>query len=89
MIRHAKPLYSVGTWDTNKQAYTPQRGGRCINISLRQLRAVLKRLRAIGYTAHRFGPKDDMGYREHNDSEVIIERTDGRSRKLILADWER
>ena len=34
------PLYSVGTWDTDKQAYTPQRGLSVpsFNITLAQLR---------------------------------------------------
>lgn len=39
-------LYSVGTWDPLKQAYTPQRGLSVpsFNITLAQLRVALKEL---------------------------------------------
>ena len=83
-----KPLYSIGTWDEYRQAFTPQKGaGRSINVSVRQLRRVLRRLRDIGYSAHRRGNcKTDH---DDNDSMVLVERTDGLGKAEILKLWER
>lgn len=81
--------YSVGTYDYNTGAYTPQRGaGMSINISLWQLKRVLKRLRTMGYGAWRVGNTNDGNSRD-SDPDVLVARTDGLTRKEILKQWER
>lgn len=81
--------YSVGTYDYERTAYTPQRGaGRSINISLRQLRRVLKRLRRMGYGAWRVGNTRDESTRD-SDPDVLVERTDGMTKDEILKRWDR
>ena len=85
-----KPLYSIGTWDTDAQAYTPQPETKtpCINVDIQGLRRHLRELRdEHGYTAHRF--RDDDGGHSDNDWSVLVERTDGKSLEEILKDWER
>lgn len=85
----SEPRYSVATWDTNKQAYTPQRGLSVpsFNISRTQLRVALKELRRIGYQAHR--KRDSDGSYDNNDSNVLVERTDGMHWKEIMRGWIR
>lgn len=85
----ATPLYSVGTWDTDKQAYTPQRGLSVpsFNITWRQLLVAMRELREIGYSCHRY--RDSDGTHEDNDWSVLIERTDGRCWKDIRRSWKR
>lgn len=82
-------LYSIGTWDTDKQAYTPQRGLAVpsFNITKGQLRAALKQLRKMGYSAHR--TRDADGRHDDNDWAVLVERTDGRYWKDIRRSWNR
>jgi len=77
------PLYSVGTWDPHKQAYTPQRGLSVpsFNITQAQLRVALKELRGMGYAAHR--RRDADGSHDDNDFFVLVERTDGMCWKEI------
>lgn len=83
------PLYSVSTWDTERQAYTPQRGLTVpsFNITLAQLRQAIRDLRRLGYSAHRF--RDSDGNYDHNDWSVLIERTDGQCWKAIMRQWKR
>jgi hypothetical protein len=82
------PLYSIGTWDTDLQAYTPQAGmENCINIPRDVLRTRIRALRCMGYTAHRIGNSRD-GH-DDNDTFVLIERTDGKPEAVILKEWER
>lgn len=71
-------LYSVGTWDAELEAYTPQVGLSvpCINVPLNVLRQILRELRAMGYSCHRF--RDADGSHDDNDTSVLVERTDGR-----------
>ena len=80
--------YSVGTWDANLQAYTPQRGltVRSFNITLAELRQAIRDLRRLGYEAHRKRASDSH---DDNDSSVLIERTDGRYWKDIMKSWRR
>jgi hypothetical protein len=82
-------LYSVGTWDTDRQAYTPQRGlpVPSFNITLSQLRSALRWLRAYGYSCHRY--RDADGGHDDNDWVVLVERTDGRHWKDIRKGWNR
>lgn len=74
--------YSVRTWDMDLQRYTPQVGLSfpAFGLTLWQLRAALKELRAMGYSAHR--RRDSEGERDDNDFYVLVERddeqTDGR-----------
>lgn len=73
----SEPLYSIGTWDTDAQAYTPQEGLTvpCINVPLPVMRQVVRELRKMGYACHRY--RIDGEY-DCNDWSVLIERTDGR-----------
>jgi len=73
-----EPLYSIGTWDMDLQAYTPQKGLTvpCINVPLPTMRQVVRELRQMGYSCHRIRSSD--GSHEMNDWSVLIERTDGR-----------
>lgn len=72
------PLYSIGTWDTDRQAYTPQEGLTvpCINVPLATMRQVVRELRSMGYSCHRVRGAD--GEHWENDWTVLIERTDGK-----------
>lgn len=82
-------LYSIGTWDTDAQAFTPQAGLSvpCINIPLPTLRQVMRELRRMGYSAHR--RRDVDGGHEDNDSWVLVERTEGLSEAEVLENWKR
>jgi hypothetical protein len=85
----ATPLYSIGTWDTQKQAYTPQRGLSVpsFNITIEQLRIAMKELRSMDYSCHR--RRDADGSYDDNDWSVLIERTDGIHWKEIRRGWDR
>lgn len=83
------PLYSIGTWDSEESAYTPQIGVTVpsLNITRSQLRVAIRDLQDMGYSCHR--RRDSEGYHDDNDTEVLIERTDGKPEAEILAGWER
>lgn len=83
------PLYSIGTWDERRQAYTPQRGLTVpsFNITKGQLRIAMKELRGMQYSCHRY--RDENGRYDDNDWAVLIERTDGKHWKEIMRDWKR
>ena len=83
------PLYSVGTWDTDMQAYTPQFGLTVpsINVPWWGLIQILRELRAMGYSAHRF--RDQDGSHDDNDWTVLVERTDGMAEAEIMEQWKR
>lgn len=74
--------YSVRTWDSDEQAYTPQTGLSfpSFGLTLWQLRAALRELRGLGYTCHRI--RSPAGDHDWNDAYVLVERddeqTDGR-----------
>ncbi len=72
----ATPTYSVRTWDSDKQAYTPQVGLSLPwrGLSLWRLRQALCELRGMGYSAHRF--RDNDGDHCDNDYAVLVERDD-------------
>lgn len=74
----SEPLYSIGTWDMDLQAYTPQVGLTvpCQNVPLATMRQVVRELRRMGYSCHR--RMDKYGDHEDNDPSVLIERTDGK-----------
>lgn len=82
-------LYSVGTWDTDLQAYTPQAGLTvpCINVPWQTLLEVVRQLKRMGYSCHRY--RDPDGGHDDNDTSVLIERTDGAVESDILEDWKR
>ena len=83
-----EPLYSVGTWDCEEQSYTPyDLDHPAYNITRKELKEAIRRLRGWGYTVHRYG-NCDTGH-DDNDWAVLIERTDGKSPKDILAGWVR
>jgi hypothetical protein len=71
------PLYSIATWDTDLQAYTPQQGLTVPsqNVPLASLLAVLRQLRQMGYPCHYRRQAD--GDHPDNDWAVLVERTDG------------
>lgn len=83
------PLYSVGTYDWDLGAYTPQAGMTipAFNITQSQLRQAIRELKSLGYSAHR--RRDRYGEYDDNDTEVLIERTDGKPPEEILRDWDR
>jgi hypothetical protein len=83
-----EPRYSVGTWDTDAQGFTPQVGCEpWYNLTLGQQRAALRRLRSCGYSAHRYSTPMEHGY--DSDMSVLVERTDGMSESEVLESWER
>lgn len=65
--------YSVRTWDPETERYTPQEGMSvpCTNLTLWQLKAALRELRAMGYPCHRF--RDPDGGHDDNDWCVLVE----------------
>lgn len=66
--------YSVRTWDTEADAYTPQEGMSVPSInltSLWQLKRALQELRRGGYSCHRF--RDADGGHDDNDWAVLVE----------------
>jgi hypothetical protein len=82
-------IYSIGTWDTEVQAFTPQDGLTVpsLNIEKSVLREALRQLRREhGYPGYRF--RDENGD-YHSDWAVLIERTDGMSEAEILEGWKR
>lgn len=84
--------YSVGTWDTELQAYTPQVGLSVpsINITWRQLLQAMRELRQMGYSAHRRREVLSTGLNhDDNDWSVLVERTDGMSEDEVMVSWER
>ncbi len=82
-------LYSVGTWDADRQSFTPQRGVTvpAFNITLPQLRQAVRELKAMGYGAYRV--RDADGTHDTNDPMVLIERTDGTPWREIRRGWKR
>lgn len=83
-------LYSIGTWDADLQAYTPQVGLTVpsFNIDLWTLKRAMKELRAMGYSCHRYYDPDEDNH-DDNDWCVLIERTDGEPETEILERWKR
>lgn len=80
--------YSVGTWDSEAQAYTPQIGlDKSFHLTLAELRQAVRRLKRLGYSCHR--RRNERGEHECNDWCVLIERTDGMSESEILEGWKR
>ena len=80
--------YSVGTWCCEAHSYTPQIGvEKSLNLTLQELRAALKRLRQLGYSAHRL--RSERGDHEDNDYSTLVERTDGMTEAEILKLWRR
>jgi len=81
--------YSIGTWDTDEQAYRPQEmdGQPWLNITLLQLRQAMRHLQEWGYSCHRY----KTGPNEHDDNDwaVLIERTDGMNEADIFERWKR
>lgn len=84
-----QPLYSIATWNPDRQAYTPQRGLSVpsFNITWKQLIIAVRQLRSMGYSCHRF--RDSDGDYDDNDWTVLIERTDGTHWKQIRRSWNR
>lgn len=72
----APHTYSVRTWDTDEQAYTPQVGMSLPwqGLTLWQLKVALRELRDMGYSCHR--TRDPDGGHDDNDWCVLVERDD-------------
>jgi len=86
------PRYSIGTWDTEAQGFTPHPGLKAFNLTRTELVEVMRELRGYGYTCHRIRKRDQHGvHTDETDSDVsvLIERTDGISEADILKQWER
>jgi hypothetical protein len=87
----AEPLYSIGTWDTDEQAFRPHPNCPKLNQTRAELVQSMRVLQQYGYTCHRYGNKrteEDGGLRD-SDVSVLIERTDGKPESEILKGWER
>lgn len=84
---YSVPLYSIGTWDTEANAYTLQEGLEdvSVNVDRHQLRRTLHALRGRMYGAWR--RRYDGDY--ESDPMVMVERTDGKPLEEILVGWER
>ena len=84
-----QPLYSIGTYDWERGRYSPQIGVSVpsYNITRSQLLQAMRELKGMGYTCHR--RRDANGNHYDNDSDVLIERTDGRPAEDIYHDWDR
>lgn len=86
-------LYSVGTYDWEECRYTPQDGLSVpsINVPLATVRQIFRELRECGYSCHRYREVTRYGDVRYdcNDSNVLVERTEGRSEAEILESWER
>lgn len=79
----SEPLYSVGTWDMDAQAYTRQDGLSVPseNVPFRMLFTIYRELRAMGYSCFRHAHREEFnGNLSHDDNDafVLIERTDGQ-----------
>ena len=89
----AEPLYSIGTWDVDRETYSPQKGLTVppFNITRSQLRQAIRELKAMGYRCHRKrDPTASPGETYwDNDVYVLIERTDGKHWKEIRREWRR
>lgn len=84
----SKPLYSIGVWDMDDEAYIPALSSKeSLNIDRRELRRQMKHLRACQYTVHR--KRGFSGDHDDNDTSVYIERTDGKPAAEILEGWKR
>lgn len=89
----SQPLYSIGTWDPELEAFTPQNGVPAFNLTRKQLVASIRMLQDCGYTCHRFRERDENGdlddWAYDSDTFVMIQRTDGMSEEAILKEWKR
>jgi len=82
-------VYSIGTWDTDAQGFTPQLGlsRSPINCTWRDMLQICRELCQMGYSCHY--RRDPNGEHSENDPMVLIERTDGMTLQEILKQWER
>ena len=81
-------LYSIGTFDTNTQSFSPQESVPAFNLTRNELVASMRMLQDRGYPCHRYGNSSTDDIRD-SDWSVLIERTDGKSESEILKGWER
>lgn len=88
-MSEVQPLYSVGTWDTERQGFTRDDRLTCpsINVTQWQLLECIRQLRHWGYAAWRYRNPD--GSHESGDPYTIIERTDGMHYRSIAKRWRR
>ncbi len=88
-----QPLYSIGTWDPELEAFTPQEGVPAFNLTRAQLVSSMRQLQDCGYSCHRFRSRDETGALEEwasdSDPSVMINRTDGMPEYEILEMWKR
>jgi len=89
----SEPLYSIGTWDTDEQAFTPQPDVPAFNLTRKQLVQSIRMLQECGYSCHRYRSRNEDGTLEawafDSDTSVLLERTDGESAESILERWKR
>ncbi len=69
--------YYVYTWDTYKEAFTPQQGLKSGPWSKWGLRRAIRCLRAMGYSCDYRGPRGNRC--EQGDPSVLIEAVEGKS----------
>ena len=81
-------FYSIGTYDWELGAYTPQIGvDRWHRLTKWELRVAIRQLRSMGYTCHR--RRDIDGSYDDNDTNVIVDRTDDMTVEEVIKSWER
>jgi hypothetical protein len=84
--------YCIGTWDTERQAFTQHPGLPWYGLTRRELVAIMRELQQCGYTCHRVRYRDPDGTltdEADSDVSVLIERTDGRTQQQVREDWQR
>ena len=86
-IHREEPFYSIGTWDVILQAFTPHYEVPAFNLTRAELVKSIRLLRGHGYLVDRTG--NTASGHDNNDTNVIIERTDGMSEAKILKSWGR
>lgn len=81
------PRYSIGTWDSDLQRYTPQIGVPSIGLTRKQLVESMRMLQGMGYSCHRTGNMSQVV--RDSDPSVLIERSDDLSSTERMTNWER
>lgn len=85
----AEPLYSVGFWDMDRNAYRPHRA-TWLNMPLSELRELMRHLRRTMTEAPwRRRRTGGPPYDHDSDPNILVERTDGLHFVKIFKQWER
>ncbi len=85
-VKSDKPLYSIGTWDSDREYFSPHpyMTTPWLNVDIHGLRRHLKELKSKGYSCHRVRHNDST---VDSDPSVLVERTDGSSEASVRNCW--